>query len=121
MKMISKTYDPHLQKNIETRLDSFYTIANVTVGCHLVHVNISWKAAIRLHGVCKSAENVVVQITSPNSTSEKDRIDFFKEVIGGVEYFGVDDWWGRLVVTMRRDDRWFQPQWHNQFDHGLKL
>lgn len=118
-----KTYDPHLQKNIETRLDGFYTIADVTAGCHLVHVSVSFRSAIRLHGVCKSAENVVVQITIPDSTSEKVGVDFFEEHIGGVEYFGVDDWWGRLVVirTDRRNDLWFQPQWHNKFDHGLKL
>ena len=118
-----RTYDPHLQKNIETRLESFYTIANVTVGCHLIHVNISWRSAIRLHGVCESAENAVVQCTMPNSTNEKGRVDFFKEFIGGVECFGVDDRWGSLVVFRRDrgDDLQFQAQWHNQFDHGLKL
>jgi hypothetical protein len=117
-----KTYDPHLQKHIETRLDSFYTIAKVTVGCHLVYGTVSWRSAIRLHGVCESAENVVVQITSPYSTSEKVRVDFFKEGIGGVEYLGVGDRWERRVLTKRdRRNLWFQPQWHNQFHHGLQL
>jgi hypothetical protein len=103
-----RTYDSHLQKDFKTPSESLHTAANVGGGCHLVHGLISFTIAVRLHGVCKRAENPVVQFTISDLTSEKGRIDLLEEHFGRVKYCSVRNRWGwGCLIIVRRDNRRF--------------